>query len=162
MVGDITEVQCLDGKLYTAAILDCFNGEAVGLVMDDNMRKELCIRALENACRIQGARNIIFHSDRGNQYTSTAYRACLAKYGASQSMSSTGRCYDYARMESFWALESKGELLITIMSSLGQRESRSISKNCIRSQRKRFADEKVTVSFDHFLCYGRGRMATLS
>jgi transposase InsO family protein len=105
---------------------------------------------------------MIFHSDRGNQYTSTAYRACLAKYGASQSMSSTGRCYDYARMESFWALESKGELLITIMSSLGQRESRSISKNCVRGQQKRFADGKVTVSFDHFLGYGRGRMATLS
>mgnify|MGYP000929338526 CR=1 FL=1 len=45
-VGDITEVQCLDGKLYTAAVLDCFGGEAVGLAMDDNMRKDLCIQAL--------------------------------------------------------------------------------------------------------------------
>jgi len=134
-----------DGKLYTAAILDCFNGEAVGLAMDDNMKKELCIRAFENACRIQGARNMIFHSDRGNQYTSTAYRACLAKYGASQSMSSTGRCYDYVRMESFWALESKGELLITIRAPSGRenpapspRTASGASGSVLQTERSQF------------------------
>ena len=100
-VGDITEVQCSDGKLYTAAVLDCFGGEVVGLAMDDNMRKELCIRAFENACKSRGARGMIFHSDRGSQYTSCVYRKCLAKYDAIQSMSSIGRCYDNARMESF-------------------------------------------------------------
>jgi putative transposase len=109
-IGDITEVKCSDGKLYAAAILDCFDGEAVGLAMDDNMRKELCIQAFENACKRQNARNMIFHSDRGSQYTSTAYRECLAKYGAVQSMSSTGRCYDNARMESFWATLKKEKL----------------------------------------------------
>jgi putative transposase len=109
-VGDITEVQCSDGKLYTAAVLDCFGGEIVGLAMDDNMRKELCIQAFESACKRRGARGMIFHSDRGSQYTSCAYRECLAKYGAVQSMSSTGRCYDNARMESFWATLKKEKL----------------------------------------------------
>lgn len=42
-LSDITEIPCSDGKLYLCAVLDCFNGEIVGLAMDDNMRKELCI-----------------------------------------------------------------------------------------------------------------------
>ena len=47
--------------------------------------------------------------------------------------------------ENIWTFDSKGELLITIMSSLAQEESRSISENCTWEQRKRFADGKVTV-----------------
>ena len=46
--------------------------------------------------------------------------------------------------ENIWTFDSKGELLITIMSSLAQEESRSISENCTWGQRKRFADGKVT------------------
>lgn len=40
---DITEVQCSDGKLFIAPVLDCFKGEIVGLAIDNNMHKELCI-----------------------------------------------------------------------------------------------------------------------
>lgn len=36
---DITQVSCADGKLYIAAVLDCYNGEIVGLAMDSNMKK---------------------------------------------------------------------------------------------------------------------------
>ena len=50
----------------------------------------------------------------------------------------------------------KGELLITIMSSLAQEEARSISENTTWGHRKRFADGKVTVPFKHFLGYDRG------
>ena len=109
-LSDITEVQCSDGKLYVAAILDCYNGEIVGLAMDDNMRKELCIQAFENACKARSARGMTFHSDRGSQFTSHTFRESLSKYGAIQSMSSTGRCYDNARMESFWATLKKEKL----------------------------------------------------
>ena len=49
----------------------------------------------------------------------------------------------------------KGELLITIMSSLAQEEARSISENCTWEQRKRFSDGKVTVPFKRFLGYDR-------
>lgn len=109
-LSDITEVACSDGKLYVSAVLDCFNGEIVGLAMDDNMRKELCIEAFENACKLQNARGMIFHSDRGSQFTSATFRASLAKYAAKQSMSGTGRCYDNARMESFFATLKKEKL----------------------------------------------------
>lgn len=62
----------------------------------------------------------------------------------------------YFEKENIWTLDSKGELLITIMSSLAQEESRSISENCTWGQRKRFADGKVTVPFNRFLGYDRG------
>ncbi len=107
---DITEVPCRDGKLYVAPILDCCDGEIVGLAMDDNMRAELCVRAFEAACRHTQARSMILHSDRGSQFTSAAFRAVLARHSAIQSMSGTGRCYDNARMESFFATLKKEKL----------------------------------------------------
>jgi transposase InsO family protein len=109
-LSDITEVPCSDGKLYVAAVLDCCGGEVVGLAMDNNMRKELCIQAFESACKSRNARGMIFHSDRGSQFTSHSYRESLARYDAIQSMSSTGRCYDNARMESFFATLKKEKL----------------------------------------------------
>ncbi|KAA8973619.1 recombinase family protein [Streptococcus agalactiae] len=63
--------------------------------------------------------------------------------------------------ENIWTFDSKGELLITIMSSLAQEESRSISENCTWGQRKRFADGKVTVPFERFLGYDRGEDGNL-
>ena len=62
----------------------------------------------------------------------------------------------YFEKENIWTFDSKGELLITIMSSLAQEESRSISENCTWGQRKRFADGKVTVPFSRFLGYDKG------
>ena len=62
----------------------------------------------------------------------------------------------YFEKESIWTFDSKGELLITIMSSLAQEESRSISENVKWGRRKRFADGQVTVPFSRFLGYDRG------
>ena len=62
----------------------------------------------------------------------------------------------YFEKENIWTLDSKGELLITIMSSLAQEESRSISENSTWGQRKRFADGKVSVAYSHFLGYDKG------
>jgi len=78
--------------------------------MDDNMRAGLCIEAFERACHDDGAYGMILHSDRGSQFTSQAFRETLAKHGAIQSMSGTGRFYDNARMESFFATLKKEEL----------------------------------------------------
>jgi transposase InsO family protein len=109
-LSDISEVCTADGKLYISPILDCFDGQIVGLAMDDNMRKELCIEAFRQACHLNNATGMIFHSDRGSQYTSQKFREALASRGAIQSMSGTGRCYDNARMESFFATLKKEKL----------------------------------------------------
>ncbi len=62
----------------------------------------------------------------------------------------------YFEKENIWTLDAKGELLITIMSSLAQEESRSISENTTWGQRKRFADGKVSVPYKRFLGYDKG------
>lgn len=58
--------------------------------------------------------------------------------------------------ENIDTMDSKGKLLITIMGSLVQEESRSISENTTWGQRKRFADGKVTMPYRRFLGYDRG------
>lgn len=58
--------------------------------------------------------------------------------------------------ENIYTLDGKGELLITIMSSLAQEESRSISENVTWGHRKRFADGKIIMPFGIFLGYERG------
>ena len=63
----------------------------------------------------------------------------------------------YFEKENIWTLDSKGELLITIMSSLAQEESRSISENVTWGQRKRFADGKVSIPYGQFLGYRKGK-----
>jgi transposase InsO family protein len=107
---DISEVPTADGKLYISPILDCFDGQIVGLAMADHMRKELCIKAFKQACMRYNAYEMIFHSDRGSQFTSQKFREELQAHGAIQSMSGTGRCYDNARMESFIATLKKEKL----------------------------------------------------
>ena len=62
----------------------------------------------------------------------------------------------YFEKESIWTFDGRGELLISIMSSLAQEESRSISENVIWGQRKRMADGKPNVPFSRFLGYNRG------
>ena len=112
LLSDITEIQCSDGKLYVSAVLDCYNGEILSIAMDNNMKKELCIRTVEELKSLYGKklRGAIFHSDRGSQYTSEAFKNALKKTGLRQSLSGTGHCFDNARMESFFATLKKEKI----------------------------------------------------
>ena len=67
----------------------------------------------------------------------------------------------YFEKENIWTFDSKGELLITIMSSLAQEESRSISENVTWGHRKRMADGKVAVAYSRFLGYDKGEDGNL-
>ena len=108
---DITEMQCCDGKLYISPIMDAATGEIVALEMRDNMKKELCIDTVRQLLNRYGSlRGAIFHSDRGSQYTSEAFRELLKANEITQSLSGTGHCYDNARMESFFATLKKEKL----------------------------------------------------
>jgi DNA invertase Pin-like site-specific DNA recombinase len=62
----------------------------------------------------------------------------------------------YFEKENIYTFDGKGELLITIMSSLAQEESRSISENVTWGQRKRFSDGKVSMPYKRFLGYDKG------
>ena len=62
----------------------------------------------------------------------------------------------YFERENIWTFDGKGELLLTIMSSLAQEESRSISENVTWGQRKRMKDGKVSMAYENFLGYAKG------
>ena len=66
------------------------------------------------------------------------------------------KCNCFCRVKICDFFDGKGELLITIMSSLAQEESRSISENITWGQRKSFADGKVHLAYKHFLGYEKG------
>jgi transposase InsO family protein len=110
LLTDISQIQCIDGKLYISPILDCFNGEILSLIMRDNMKKELCIDTLKAARMRYPISGATLHSDRGSQYTSDGFKAILKANNMLQSLSGVDHCYDNARMESFFATLKK-ELL---------------------------------------------------
>jgi putative transposase len=107
--GDITSVWTYEGWLYLAVVLDLFSRRVIGWAMATTQDETLIEMALRMA--LVGRRPIaqlLFHSDRGSQYTSDAYRAVLAQACITVSMSRTGNCYDNAVTESFFGT-LKGE-----------------------------------------------------
>lgn len=111
LLSDITEVPCKGGKLYVSPVLDCFSGEIVALEIRDNMKKELCVDTVKQLKhRYRNLEGVILHTDRGSQYTSDLFRSTLSRYGMIQSLSSTGKCFDNSRMESFFATLKKEKL----------------------------------------------------
>lgn len=101
--GDITYIWTKEGWIYLAVVMDIYSRKIVGWSIDSSLSAELVIRALMMAVLHRNPnRGIIFHSDRGSQYTSSTFRELLKKYGIVQSNSSTGNCYDNAVTESFF------------------------------------------------------------
>ena len=83
--------------------MDIFNRKIVGWSIDSKRSHELLAGALHKALRQRRPEaGVMFHSDRGTQYASYAFRDLLEQYGFVQSMSSSGNCYDNALMESFF------------------------------------------------------------
>jgi transposase InsO family protein len=111
LVGDITYVRTWEGWLYLATVIDCYSRKVIGWAMADHMRAPLIGDALAMAAtNIPFASNIIFHSDRGTQYTSTEFANTCKSLGVTQSMGRTGICWDNALAESFFA-SLKNELV---------------------------------------------------
>jgi putative transposase len=108
-VADITGVWTQEGWLYVALILDVYSRLIVGWAMAATRDEGLVHTALRMALlQRQPGTGLLHHSDRGSQYTSTAYRALLESWGIQVSMSRKGDCFDHAMMESFNAT-LKGE-----------------------------------------------------
>ena len=99
--GDITFIPTSTGWLYLAVIIDLCSRRVVGWSLKDHMRSDLVLDALHQALQTRSTDGTIFHSDRGSQYGSAAFRAALAKAGMRQSMSGRANPYDNAWTESF-------------------------------------------------------------
>lgn len=102
-VTDITYIPTREGWLYLAVILDLYSRMVVGWSMSGNCDVKLVEHALEHALtRRRPNAGLLHHSDRGSQYTSSAYQAYLKRYGIQSSMSRKGNCWDNSVMESFF------------------------------------------------------------
>lgn len=101
--SDISYIRTSNSWTYLAVIIDLFSKSVIGMAYDKHMRTELVLRALTSAISTRGvAAGLILHSDQGSQYTSIEFQKYLKLYGIRCSMSSKGRCYDNAPVESFF------------------------------------------------------------
>ena len=102
-VADITYIPTWSGFLYLAVVLDVWSRRIVGWAMENHLRTELVLTALEMAIAQRQPEAVIHHSDRGCQYTSYAFGKRCREAGVMPSMGSTGDAYDNAMAESFFA-----------------------------------------------------------
>ena len=93
-VADITYVPTQEGFLYLATVLDVFSRKVVGWAMSARQTVELVQSALEMALETWAARGVVFHSDRGCQYTTLAFSQRCAEAGIQRSMGRVGSCFD--------------------------------------------------------------------
>jgi putative transposase len=111
--GDITYVKTWDGWAYLATVIDLHSRKVVGWAIADHMRTELVTAALDMAiANRRPPAGVIFHSDRGAQYTSSDFAKYCKKHNIRRSLGRTGICYDNAVSESFFATYKK-ELIHT-------------------------------------------------
>ncbi len=102
--GDIIYVMTWEGWAYLATVIDLSSRRVVGWALSDHMRTELVEDALAMAfAQRRPVAGVIFHSDRGCQYTSKDFAALARTNGVILSVSRKGECWDNAVAESFFA-----------------------------------------------------------
>jgi putative transposase len=100
-VSDFTYIPCGSGYVYLCVVMDLCSRRIVGWSLADHMRAELVADALSSALASRRfTQGMIFHSDRGSQYASKAFRKLLDTSGMRQSMSARANPYHNAWSES--------------------------------------------------------------
>jgi len=104
LVADFTYVRCWQGMVFFAFVLDVYSRRIVGWQFAGHMRAELVVDALQMALaareRVEHV-ELVHHSDRGAQYTSSELAAVLTEHDVLASVGTTGDAYDNAMAESF-------------------------------------------------------------
>ena len=80
--GDVTYLKTGEGWMYLAIVMDLYSRRIVGWHIDNRMTTDLVSKAMMKAYNLrQPSKGLVFHSDRGSQYTSRQYRGLLTSYG---------------------------------------------------------------------------------
>jgi transposase InsO family protein len=112
-VGDITYIATNEGWAYLATVIDLASRRVAGWSLDSRADTTLVTDALTMALlRRRPPNDVVFHSDRGCQYTSADYATVAARHRVNLSVGRTGVCWDNAVAESFFAT-IKRELIDT-------------------------------------------------
>ncbi len=104
-VGDLTYVATDEGWLYLSGVSDACSRRLLGWSITDHLRTDGPLDALHAAvdCRGGDVTGVVFHSDKGCQYSAADYSAACERYGVTQSMGSVGDSYDNAQAEAVWS-----------------------------------------------------------
>lgn len=103
--SDITYLRTGEGWLYLAAVRDGHSRRVIGWAIADTLHTDVVESALSMAIALRGelARKVIFHADRGCQYTSQQLARFARDHDLLRSVGRTGVCWDNAAAETFWA-----------------------------------------------------------
>lgn len=104
--GDITYVPVGESDfVYFATVIDLYSGRLIGWSIAEHMRADLVRDALAAAVAARGGHvsGVIWHSDRGSQYTSNLVAEYCRDQGIRRSMGRRGVCWDNAAAESFFS-----------------------------------------------------------
>jgi putative transposase len=118
-VGDITYVRVGGRFCYVCAVIDLFSRKLLAVLASDRADAKLTVGALETA--FQARRKplgVLFHSDRGTQYTCADFRKTVDRLGFVQSFSAKAHPFDNAVAESFFKFLKLEELNRKIFNNL--------------------------------------------
>lgn len=101
--GDLTEIPTGEGKLYLATVEDLASRRLPGFAIGEHHDAALAKAALCMAAAVRGGnvRGVVFHSDKGGEYTGDLFAAACTALGVTQSMGRVGSALDNAAAESF-------------------------------------------------------------
>ena len=109
--SDITYIKTGKGFCYLCVVLDLYSRKVVGWKVGKRINSQFVIAAVEDALlKRERPAGLLFHSDRGSQYTSKQFRDYADRNGILQSFSAPGYPYDNAVVESFFKFMKKEEL----------------------------------------------------
>ena len=106
--SDITYLATGEGWLYLAAVRDGCSRRVIGYGFSDSLHTDVVETALRRAVTFRDPATgdtdqVIFHADRGCQYTSAQLADAAEQLGVRLSVGRTGVCYDNSQQESFWS-----------------------------------------------------------
>ena len=101
--GDLTEIPTDEGKLYLATVEDLASKRLPGFAIGEHHDAALARAALCMAAAVRGSdiSGVIFHSDKGGEYTGNTFAKTCKTLGVTQSMGRVGSALDNAAAESF-------------------------------------------------------------
>lgn len=101
--GDVSYLKTGEGWLYLAIVMDLYSRRIVGWHISKRMTRDLVEKALLKAHNLRKPpKGVVFHSDRGSQYTSGGFRKLVERLGCRASMGDVGACWDNAVVERFF------------------------------------------------------------
>jgi len=102
-VGDLTYLRLGERWRYLATVMDLFSRRIIGWTIARTRTVEVSLRAIKRAIALRNPKpGLMFHSDRGIEYSAYGYQDFLRSKGIVPSMNRPRNCQDNAHMESFF------------------------------------------------------------